>query len=291
MRSSDGTEAAEGTADEVIPLPPETAWQWINRVIDPFTQIARVAVFAAFIGLWKFAVDNEWIDPLFAAAPGETFTSFRELFTERLFWEDLVVTLREALLGWGFGSSAGVVVGLVLGRWARAAKAFGPFLTFFNATPKIALAPIFILWFGIGESSKVFTAAIAVFFIVQIPTQAASALTDADLDVMARTMGANQLQRFRKIVLPGILPAIFGALRLAAVISLLVVVFTEFIASRRGLGQRLIAATNAFEMDVAFAIMAVLAIMALVINAAIGLLERRFLRWQETRSGGSVAML
>ncbi|MEM9034484.1 MAG: ABC transporter permease [Actinomycetota bacterium] len=290
MRSSEHPEA-EGTADEVIPLPPETTLQWVNRVIDPFTQVARVAVFAAFIWLWKYAVDNEWIDPLFAAAPGETFTAFRELFTERLFWEDLIVTLREALLGWGFGSSAGVVVGLVLGRWARAAKAFGPFLTFFNATPKIALAPIFILWFGIGESSKIFTAAIAVFFIVQVPTQAASALTDADLDVMAKTMGANQLQRFRKIVLPGILPAIFGALRLAAVISLLVVVFTEFIASRRGLGQRLIASTNAFEMDVAFAIMAVLAIMALVINAVIGILERRFLRWQETRSGGSVAML
>ena len=116
-------------------------------------------------------------------------------------------------------------------------------------------------------------------------------LVDNDLEIMARTLGAGQLQRFRKIVLPGILPAIFGALRLAAVISLLVVVFTEFIASRRGLGQRLIAATNQFDMDVAFALMGVLALLALLVNAVIGLIERRVLRWQESTQGGSVNLL
>ncbi len=274
---------------ESLPLPPETWWQRFNRVVDPAAQLLRIAVILAFLLLWKVAADN-WIEPLFAAGPGETWTSFKGLFTEKLFWEDLVVTTREAVLGWCIGATLGVLAGLVLGRWRLAAKGFGPMLTFLNALPKIALAPIFILWFGIGEASKVFAAAIAVFFIVQIPTQAASSLIDKDLEVMARTMGANQFQRFTKIVLPGILPAIFGALRLAAVISLLVVVFTEFISSKRGVGQRLIAATNQFDMGSAFALMVVLALMALTLNAVIGLVERRVLRWQESQQGGSVTL-
>lgn len=274
---------------ESIPLPPETYWQRFNRVVDPLAQLLRVAVIASFLFLWKYAADN-WIEPLFAAGPSETWTAFKGFFTEKLFWEDLIVTLREATLGWIIGASLGMLAGLMLGRWKLAAKGFGPMLTFLNALPKIALAPIFILWFGIGEASKVFAAIIAVFFIVQIPTQAASSLIDADLEVMAKTMGANQLQRFRKIVLPGILPAIFGALRLAAVISLLVVVFTEFISSRRGVGQRLIAATNQFDMATAFALMGVLALMALFMNAGIGLVERRVLRWQESSQGGSVSL-
>lgn len=280
---------AAAPALESLPLPPETQWQRFKRVFDPAAQLLRVTVIAAFLLLWKFAADN-WIEPLFAAGPGETWTSFRALFTERLFYDDLIVTTREAVLGWVIGASLGMLAGLALGRWQLAAKGFGPMLTFLNALPKIALAPIFILWFGIGEASKVFAAAIAVFFIVQIPTQAASSLVDRDLEVMARTMGANQLQRFTKIVLPGILPAIFGALRLAAVISLLVVVFTEFISSRRGVGQRLITSTNQFDMGSAFALMVVLALMALVLNAVIGVVERRVLRWQESQQGGSVTL-
>lgn len=274
---------------ESLPLPPETKWQRFNRVVDPAAQLLRIAVIAAFLLLWKFAADN-WIEPLFAAGPSETWTAFRGFFTEGLFWEDLIVTTREAVLGWAIGATLGMLAGLILGRWQLAAKGFGPMLTFLNALPKIALAPIFILWFGIGEASKVFAAVIAVFFIVQIPTQAASSLVDRDLEVMARTMGASQLQRFTKIVLPGILPAIFGALRLAAVISLLVVVFTEFISSRRGVGQRLIASTNQFDMGSAFALMVVLALMALVINAIIGIVERYVLRWQESQQGGSVSL-
>lgn len=279
------------SADGVIPLPPRSRWARVAAAIDPVTQLTRIAVVAGFLLLWRHAVNAEWIEPLFAAGPGETADSIRDLLTERLFWDDLIVTMRESLVGWAIGSTLGVLAGLVLGRWKRLSKAFGPFLTFVNATPKVALAPIFILWFGIGEASKIFTASIVVFFIVQVPTQAASALVDPDLEVMARTLGANQFRRFTKIVLPGMMPAIFGALRLSAVLSLLVVVFTEFIASRRGLGQRLIAATNQFDMGVAFAVMVVLAVMALWVNAAIGVVERRVLRWQESSTSGSIAML
>jgi NitT/TauT family transport system permease protein len=236
-------------------------------------------------------VTQAWVNPIYAATPGETFSALKNLLSEGAFWSDLVVTLREAVLAFVIGSAAGLVAGLILGRWLTGARIFSPFLTFVNAVPKIALAPIFILWFGIGETSKVVTAAIVVFFIVQVPTMAAVALTNPDLDTVATTMGATERQKYFKVYLPGILAALFGALRLAAVFSLLTVVFAEFLAAQAGLGQRLVAATNKFAMDDAFAIMIVLALLALAINGVVGVAERHFLRWQASDLKGSVVSL
>ena len=90
-----------------------------------------------------------------------------------------------------------------------------PFLTFANALPKIALAPILLLWFGVGESSKIVLAAIVVFFIVQVPTQAAVGLIDPDLNVVVDSLSTSEFQKFTKVVLPGIMAPVFGAFRLA----------------------------------------------------------------------------
>jgi ABC-type nitrate/sulfonate/bicarbonate transport system permease component len=184
-----------------------------------------------------------------------------------------------------------LTIGLLLGRSLHAHRLFGPYLTFFNAIPKIALTPLFVLWFGVGEQSKVVMAILSVFFIVQVPTTAAVALVNPDLDPVATSKGANQIQRFGHIYLPGALSAVF-ALRLGAVIALLTVVFTEFLAAQRGLGQGLISSTNNFDMKTAFAIMIVLALLALASNGAVGLLERRLMRWKDISSScGSVISL
>jgi NitT/TauT family transport system permease protein len=269
----------------------QAGWRrWLGH-ISPWIWLARLGVLIGILVLWDVAVKQEWINPIYAATPAETFDALKSMLTEGKFWSDLLVTLREALLGFAIGSALGLVVGLILGRWVAGAKVFSPYLTFVNAIPKIALAPIFILWFGIGETSKVVTAALVVFFIVQVPTMAAVALTNPDLDTVATTMGANERQKFLKVYLPGILAALFGALRLAAVLSLLTVVFAEFIAAQAGLGQRLIGSTNKFAMDEAFAIMIVLAVLALAINGVVGIAERHFLRWQSSDLKGSVVSL
>lgn len=128
------------------------------------------------------------------------------------------------------------------------------------------------------------TAILSVFFIVQVPPTAAVAPVNPDLDTVARTMDANQLQRFVYIYLPGVLASVFGALRLGAVIALLTAVFTEFLVAQSGLGQRLITATNNFDMKTAFAVMIVLDALALAMNGVVGLVERRIMRWQEASS-------
>ncbi|UVF79366.1 ABC transporter permease [Gordonia mangrovi] len=246
----------------------------------------QLGIFVALIAIWYWAVEAEWMPRMYTATPMETWNRLIELFGQEEFWNSMRITMQETLFGWIIGCSAGLVVGLIMGRWTRMAPIFDPYLTFANATPKIALAPFFILWFGVGPSSKVVLAAVIVFFIVQVPTQAAVSQVSPDLNTVATTMGATELQKFRMVVLPGIMAPVFGAFRLAAVYSLLAVVMGEFIAAREGLGQALITATNQFDMSTAFALLIVLATLAVLINFVVTAVERRLLRWRTMESGG-----
>jgi NitT/TauT family transport system permease protein len=258
--------------------------------IDKVVVLGWIAVFLASIGLWALAVQQGWINKLYAATPRETWNRLIELLGSGKFWSNARVTLEETVFGWALGSSLGLLAGLALGRFRRLARVFDPYFTFANATPKIALAPFFILWFGIDQASKIVLAATIVFFIVQVPVQAAVSTVQPDLDLVATTMGATELQKFRKVVLPGIMAPLFGALRLALVYSLLAVVLGEFIAARAGLGQQLITSSNQFDMATAFAVMIVLACIAVIINSGLGAIERRLLRWQAIAGGKTVVV-
>lgn len=249
----------------------------------------QLLIFVALIGLWHWSVEAEWMPRIYTATPTDTFDRLIELFQQQQFWDSMRVTLQETLFGWIFGCSTGLVVGLLLGRWSRAAAVLDPYLTYANATPKIALAPFFILWFGVGPDSKIVLAAVIVFFIVQVPTQAAVSQVSPDLDTVATTMGATEMQKFRMVVLPGIMAPVFGAFRLGAVYSLLAVVMGEFIAAREGLGQALITSTNQFDMRTAFALLIVLATLAVLINFAVSAVERRALRWRTASGSAAVS--
>jgi len=283
-------------------LPKETTSQKVIRRIDLPVQFTRIAILAFIIWIWQsrkiFAGVNVFgidilpeIIPLFQGVPTEAWDYILKVWDDKLFWEDFWVTLQEALLGFTYGTLSGFIVGMVLGRFKKAQKVFSPFLIFTNAVPKIALAPILILWYGVDIGSKVALATIIVFFIVQIPVMAAVSGVDPDLDTVASSMGANQMQKFRLVVIPSILGPLFGALRLASIYAILSVVFGEFLASKRGLGQRLLYQINNFGMGAAIALMSLLAILALFFNAGIGFLERKFLRWQDDSTRGNVVSL
>lgn len=318
MRSSDVDEPREAdmadqmrladalSQEEVEALiPHESIWKYRVRRLDIPVQILRIAILFGIWALWHYEVVwNGWealslagIQPFpnvpetFRASPGETWEYFTEIYHEKLFWQDLWVTVKEALFGFAIGSVLGLLVGIVLGRFRRASKAVGPFIVIINAMPKIAFLPLILIVYGVGESSKVVLAVVIVFFIVQVPTQAAVALVDPDLEMVARTMGASQRQLFTKVTLPGITPAVFGALRLSAVISVLAVVFGEIFSARRGLGQRLITAANQLSYGDTFAIVFILALIALIMNGGIGFAERKSLRWQTSHQGGQVISL
>jgi NitT/TauT family transport system permease protein len=251
----------------------------------------QLLIFVLLIAVWYWSVEAQWMPRIYTATPLETWDRLIEMLGQGEFWHSMRITLQETLFGWIIGCTAGLLVGLLLGRWQRASGVFDPYLTFANATPKIALAPFFILWFGVGPSSKIVLAAVIVFFIVQVPTQAAVSQVQPDLNTVATTMGATEMQKFRLVVLPGIMAPVFGAFRLAAVYSLLAVVMGEFIAARAGLGQSLISATNQFDMRTAFALLIVLATLAVLINFVVTAVERRLLRWRTIESGGKTVSM
>ena len=277
-------------------------WRRILTAIDLPIQFIRIALLVLIIWAWESRwIFKGWspfgfelfpeIIPLFQGVPSEAWDFLIDIWNDSLFWGDFWVTLQEALLGFVIGSGSGFLVGLLLGSFKKVGKVMSPFLIFTNAVPKIALAPILILWYGVDIASKVALATIIVFFIVQIPVQAAVSGVDPDLDVVATSMGATQFQKFRFVVIPGILGPLFGALRLSSIYSILAVVLGEFIVSKRGLGQRLLYETNNFGMGKAIGLITILAGLALVFNAIIGLMERKFLRWQDTEARGKVVSL
>lgn len=153
-------------------------------------------------------------------------------------------------------------------------------MTIFNALPRVALAPMFVLWFGIGMTSKVLLAFSLVFFIVVINTEAGVRSVDSDLSMMARVMGASERQRFMKVLMPGSIPSIFAGLRIGAIYSLLGVVVGEMIASKQGLGQQIMEYSYAFQPAGVFGVLFYLALIALSLNGLMSVIERRLMRWK-----------
>lgn len=277
---------------------------WIKRIDVP-VQLFRIAIVLLVWWLWwSEIVWDGWeaisifgvqpfpnVPPTFRASPYETWIYFTEIYHEKLFWLDLWTTVKEALIGFAIGSGLGLLVGISLGRFRRSANVIGPFIVILNAMPKIAFLPLILIVYGVGEMSKVVLVVLITFFIVQVPVQAAVGLVDPDLDTVARTMGATQRDLFLKVTLPGITPAVLGAFRLSAIFAVQAAVFGEIFSARRGLGQRLITAANQLNYGDMFAIVFILALIALVMNGVIGYAERRALRWQSDNQTMQVVSL
>jgi NitT/TauT family transport system permease protein len=291
------------TREEVRGMLPQMSktQYWVKRIDVP-VQLGRLVLLVGMWWLWwSDTIWDGWdslsifgiqplpnVPPTFRAAPGDTWDYLIEVLAEQLFWIDFWVTVKEALVGFVIASILGVTAGLLLGRFKRFSAIFGPFIILFNAMPKIAFLPLILVVYGVAEMSKVVLIIMIVFFVVQVPTQAAVALVDPDLEMVATTMGASTYQRFVKVTLPAILPAILGALRLGAIISVQGAVFAEIFSAKRGLGQRLITQSNQLNYEALFALVFVLAVVSLILNGIIGAAERHLLRWKtQSGSGGS----
>jgi len=307
MAESRGSESAPAiTQDEVrAMMPNESIWSYRLRKFDIRVQLGRLVLILGFWWLWwSETIWDGWdaislfgiqpfpnVSPVFRASPGGTWDYLVEFLPDTLFWQDAWVTMKEALIAFVIASILGVTAGIILGSFQRAQKIFSPFIILINAMPKIAFLPLILVVYGVGEMSKVVLAVIIAFFIVQVPTQAAVSLVDPDLITVARTMGASNSQIFRMVTVPAISPAILGALRLAAILSVQGAVFGEIFASKRGLGQRLITSANMLDYNGLFAIVFVLAIFALILNGVIGRAEKHFLRWQIGQQSTQVVSL
>jgi len=247
----------------------------------PLIWIGRVLILAAFFGLWEYVAAKRLIDPILIGAPsGIAVFLWDGIFVTGDLINDLGWTMLGTVLAFGLGSAVGILVGMLFVISPTVESLLNPILMALNAMPRIALAPLFLIWFGLGLGSKVAVGFSLTFFIVLSSTVAGGRGVNPDHITLARTLGASGAQVFRKFVLPSAVPVIFNGLRLGLVYSLLGVVGGEIIASEHGLGQALQLLAASFKTNGVFAIIILLALVSVCIMSAMNLLENRLLRWR-----------
>lgn len=195
----------------------------------------------------------------------------------------LGITLAEAAIGFVVGSAAGIVVGMALAHWSTAERVLYPYIQAFNALPKIAVAPLLVVWFGFGIEAKAVMAAILVFFPMLVNAMAGYHSVDPDLIELARSCNATGPQIFRKIVIPSALPFIFAGLHMATILAVLGAIVGEFVGATAGLGMLLLQYNNTMQVTGVFAVLVVLGAVGYGLNVLMMRLERRFCFWARRR--------
>jgi NitT/TauT family transport system permease protein len=243
--------------------------------------IGHTLFIVLFVVLWEQAATSGLLEPMFFGRPSGIISYLWKGFvTEGQLWLELGYTLLGAGISFLGGSLCAIALGLVFMEFPRFHRAAEPYLALVNAMPRIALAPLFLLWFGLGIGSKVAVGFSLTFFIVLSATIAGIRGVDRDHLVLSRSLGATPSQIFFKVTLPSAVPVIFSGIRLGLIFALLGVVGAELIAAEHGLGQTLAYLQATFSMDGVMALLLLLALMGLGVTTLMNKLERSLLAWQ-----------
>ncbi|HEY0531938.1 MAG TPA: ABC transporter permease [Actinoplanes sp.] len=243
----------------------------------------RLLLVVVWLGSWEIAATH-WIDPFFYSKPSAIWDRLVGWFTTGTafgsIWTQLFVTLEEAVLGFLVGAVLGVVLGILLGRARFAAEVAAPFIKAANAVPRIVLASLFIIWFGLGLTSKVATAVVLVFFAVFFNAFQGAREVDRNLVDNARVLGASRVQVLTSIIVPSATSWIFASLHAAFGFALIGAVVGEYAGADKGLGLLISNAQGTFDAAGIYAAMLVVTVVALLAEWLITLLENRLLRWR-----------
>ncbi len=247
--------------------------------IRRFQYIAQVLVGVAFLSFWEVA--SGWlIDPFFVSSPSAVFAKLVDWIRRGELFVHLGVTLYATVIGFVVGAILGFATGFVFGRYQRVGAIFDPYITAIYCLPKIALAPLFIMWFGIGIESKIAMAAVIVFFLVFLNTY--SGVRDVNpIHIHAtRIMGANEWQLLRTVIAPSAAAWVLTGLKVSVPYALIGAVVGEFMSSNRGMGYVIAQSSALFDTAGVFAGLVVLAVVGGTINEGLKRLERHVLRWR-----------
>ncbi|GGV75124.1 ABC transporter permease [Streptomyces gelaticus] len=252
---------------------------------------SRIAVLLAVVGLWEWLARTAVIDPFNFSMPSKIWDQIRTWVVDGTaqgsLWEQIWYTLYEALLGWVIGVFAGVVLGIALGRVRFAADVLGPYIKVLNALPRIVLAPIFLIWFGLGPASKVASAVVLVFFPVFFNAFQGAREVDRDLVANSRILGASNRQVTLQVVIPSATSWIFTSLHVSFGFALIGAIVGEYIGATKGLGLLVAASQGTFNAAGVYAAMVILAIVALLAEGLLTFLEKRLFRWKPAEAGSA----
>ena len=263
--------AAAGEQLAVAAPPPTKARDRISAVLFP------IVTFAALLVAWQFLVRLFGVPEYILPLPTEFLSKLVE--SRALIWQHTLVTASEVLLGFLFAAAIGVPLGLMIVSFKWLERSLYPLIVFFQLIPKIAVAPLFVVWFGFGPFPKVLLTFLLCFFPTLVASMTGFRALDERVLYLTRSMGANAGQTFRYIRLPSAIAHIFGGFKVSIVFAATGAIVAEFVGSNSGLGYLLLRATSYLDMPLIFAVLVALSAIGIVFSYAVQLLERLCMPW------------
>jgi NitT/TauT family transport system permease protein len=244
------------------------------------------AILVALLGSWWLA-SNVLGAPAYVLPPPQEVLQAtirglsRAPWDKASYWYHGGVTVWEALFGFAIGSALGAILGLVLSHWPILGKSWYPYIVGFQSLPKVALAPLMVVWFGFGLEGKIFITAIITFFPVLVNMMAGYQAVEPERIELARSCNASEWHLLTKIIIPSCLPFLFAGLGVASVLSILGAVVGEFVGATAGLGMLLMQYNQSMEIAPLFAVILLLAVIGFLMNYLVSLFERRYCFWAQ----------
>jgi NitT/TauT family transport system permease protein len=242
--------------------------------------VAAALFGAGLLGLWQWASVDGLLDPIFMPPPSAVFDALDAMARSGELVRHLGASLTRIGAGWAIGTAAGLAIGSAMALLTLARAAGMPVVSALFPVPKIALLPLLILWFGIGEPAQIATIALGVFFPTAIAVYSAVDQVPRGLVRMAQSFGVPTRRILWKVVLPGALPGVLAGFRITSAIALILVVAAEMIGAQHGIGALVLTAGNLMQTDQLLAGVALLSILGLTLGALLSLAERILLRWR-----------
>jgi NitT/TauT family transport system permease protein len=235
------------------------------------------------LAFWEFIWYKQWVSPLFFSGPSAILKQFWYLLTEGSLPDDILFSGRNFVLGLSAATVTGVVLGVLIGWYRKLRMIFDPFLNALYATPRIAMIPLIIIWFGIDWQSKVFIVYMSSFFPILVNTVAGVRSLDPDLLRAARAFCASDWQIFKTIAIPGSVPFILTGIRQGVALGLIGVVVGEMFGGSKGVGFLVAYGGQTFQTDTVFVGVFLIALSGMLLTFLTERLERRFSRWRPER--------
>jgi NitT/TauT family transport system permease protein len=274
-------------ATQVVDMPaaePPSRAPSIFRRYPQFT--ISPAVLVVLIALWWLATDVLHAPAYIVPAPEEVMRALvaglsRSPWDTGGYWYHTGITVWEALLGLAIGSAMGALLGFGICHWPLIGRSSYPYIVGFQALPKVAIAPLMVVWFGFGLQGKVFITAVMTFFPVLVNTMAGYQSVEPERIELARSCNASEWHLLSKIILPSCLPFLFAGLSVASVLAIIGAVVGEFVGASAGLGMLLMQYDQQMDLAPLFAVILLLAVIGFLMNYAMGVLERRYCFWAQ----------
>ncbi|WP_137701282.1 ABC transporter permease [Marimonas lutisalis] len=239
-----------------------------------------LVVFAALIALAEWGTRTGWISNLTLPRPSDVLATFGELWESGLLFKHLGPSLSRLAVGAALGASVGISVGVLIGLFSYVRAGLVPLVAALFPIPKIALLPLFVIWFGIDEGSKYALIAFGTFTPTVVATYGAVDNVDRTLIRMGQSFGLGWWSIVRKIVLPGAMPGILSGLRVSLAIAIILLVAAEMLGAEYGIGAYILEAGSLYDLERLFAGVVILSVLGVAVSAAITQIEKRLLNWR-----------